>query len=78
MGITFKYEYRLTDYTDTVVIEGEFDLEVHCYSIRSPDVKTKGMFKLMEVEREKIHEYKPFKKIEMKVTNVHTGSVRYL
>lgn len=78
MYTRFKYEYRLTDYTDTVVIEGEFILDICCYSIRSPDVRDRGMFKLMEVEQERLYKYRPFKKIEMKVTNVHTGSVRYL
>jgi hypothetical protein len=77
----FKYEYQCINQQDEVVAAGEFYLMLSVYSIRSPDVRTKGIFGLAENRRDIFTYYRGqnhLKKVKMKVTNMSTKSVRYI
>ena len=79
--LRFRYDYECISQSDELVANGHFILDLPVYSIRSPDVKTKGYFGLIDHERELFKKYRGvnhLKTIRMKATNVFTKSVRYL
>lgn len=79
MGTPFKYEYQCISQNDENVAEGEFILQLP-YTIRSPHIRTEGMFGMMRHAQDKLSNYKGqnhLKKVKMKVTNMITKSVRY-
>lgn len=77
-GTPFKYEYQCIDQQDNVVSEGEFVIRLTC-TIRSPRVRTTGILAIFDDDRETLDSYRGYnhlKKINMKVTNMITKSVR--
>lgn len=77
----FKYEYECVNQQDEIVANGEFCLYLPIHNIRNHAVVTRGYFGLFEHERDVFKKYRGSnhcKKIQMKITNMHTKSVRYV